>query len=375
MGKLTAIAVKSAKAGRHQDGNGLMLLVKPTGSRSWQLRVQADGKRRDFGLGSATTVTLAEARQKAEQVRKLYKSGIDPVAKRKAERLAQAEIPTFRQAAEAAHEELVSGWRNAKHRADWISSLKAYAFPHIGAVRIDLVDAPMVRDLLFPIWLSKAETARRVRQRVRAVIDWAIAKGFRPSLDLSGVGKGLPKQPKTDNHFRAMPYERLPAFVESTRDKKETMGRSALQFAILTAARSGEVRGATWKEINLKNKEWTIPAERMKPGKEHVVPLSESAIRLLKWASQFGTDVLRDAQEPFDVHGFRSSFKVWAVECTHYPDGVSEVALSHLDDNKVRAAYRRTDFRKLRTQMMEDWAAYIEKGASIGGAETEDDQL
>ena len=384
MGKLTVYGVKAAKTpGTYQDGDGLMLVVKASGSRSWLVRVQADGRRRDFGLGSAKVVSLADAREKAAEVRKLYKDGIDPVAKRKADRMAQTVLPTFKAAAEDAHKELVAGWRNKKHQADWLSSLKSYAFPYIGDTRIDKLDAPAVRDLLLPIWLEKPETARRVRQRVRGVIDWAAAKGYRPALDLSGIRKGLPKQPRSDNHFAAMPYEDIPAFFKRLATADETVGRLALQFTILTAGRSGETRGATWAEVDLEERRWTIPASRMKAGKEHVVPLSDAALVILKKAAGFGksakatifpgkakrplsdmtlSKIMRDMELPYTVHGFRSSFKDWASECTSFPDAVSEAALAHLDANKVRAAYRRTDFMQMRTKLMDAWASHCALG-------------
>lgn len=389
MGKLTALAVKAAtQPGRYQDGDGLMLLVKPSGSRSWQVRLQVDGKRRDFGLGSANSVSLADAREKADAIRKLYRSGVDPVAQKRADKLAKATIPTFRQAATTTHEESKASWRNAKHRKDWLSSLERFAFDALGDTRIDLVTAPMVRDMLLPIWLDRPETARRVRQRVKAVLDWAAAKGFRVPLDMSGINKGLPRQPVTDNHFEAMDYANVPSFVARVRAAPETAGRLALLFTIYTAARSGETRGATWDEIDLEAKEWTIPATRMKGGKEHIVPLSAPAIGILeslkptmsgkKDAPIFTgtrdrplsdmtlTKVMRDMDLTATVHGFRSAFKDWAVESTSFPDAVSEAALAHKDANKVRSAYRRTDFRKMRVDLMAAWAAFVDsKGGDV----------
>jgi integrase len=388
MGKLTALEVKAAtRPGRYQDGDGLMLIVKSATSRSWQVRVQVDGKRRDFGLGSASLVGLAAARDKAEAIRKLYKEGVDPVAKKRADKLAQLEIPTFRKAAETTHEEQKSSWRNLKHRADWLSSLERFAFDAIGDIRVDLIDAPMIRDLLLPIWTTKPETARRVRQRVKGVLDWAAAKGFRPALDISGINKGLPRQPKTDSHFAAMDYANVPAFIEKVGSATETMGRLALQFTILTAVRSGETRGAVWEEFDLEAAEWTIPASRMKGGKAHVVPLSAPALAILKRAAKVKANVkgepvfpgkgrkrlsdmsiskvLRDMGVPVTVHGFRSSFKDWAVESTSFPDAVSEAALAHKDADKVRSAYRRTDFRKMRVDLMAAWANYLTTGGAV----------
>lgn len=381
MGKLTAIAFKNAtKPGRYQDGDGLILVVKASGSRSWLLRVQLDGERRDFGMGSASVVGLAEAREKAARYRKIFKEGGDPAAQEKAERLAKRILPTFKEAATSAHGELVAGWNNKKHRADWLSSLERYAFDKIGDKRIDQIDMPAVRDVLLPVWLERPETARRVKQRVKAVLDWSVGKGFRKSLDLSGLTLSLPKQPKSDNHFAAMPYEDVAAFVTRVKNDTETVGRLALLFTILTAARSGETRGATWKEIDFEAREWNIPASRMKAGVAHIVPLSGAAIAVLERAAELGrksdkpvfpgrggkplsdmtiSKIMRDMEAPYTVHGFRSSFKDWAVESTGFPDAVSEAALAHGDPDKVRAAYRRTDFRKMRVDLMAAWGKYI----------------
>jgi integrase len=388
MGKLTALAVKAAtKPGRYQDGKGLMLIVKDSGGRFWVLRIQAAGKRRDIGLGSAADTTLAVARDKADEIRRLYRAGSDPLAEKHAAKLAIAEIPTFRDAAITAHSEHKGGWRNVKHRADWLSSLERYAFPAIGETRVDLLEAPTIRDILLPIWLDRPETARRVRQRVKLVVDWAAAKGYRQSLDLSGIAKALPRQPKSDNHYAAMPYEEVPAFITALKASGETVSRLALQFLILTAARSGEVRGATWPEIDLGARIWTIPGNRMKASKQHVVPLSDAALTILKRALEIRTrddapifpgtkgqslsdmtllKIMRDRKLPFSVHGFRSAFKTWAVEATSFPDAVSEAALAHIDANKVRAAYSRTDFRQQRTALMAAWATFIgESGGSV----------
>jgi hypothetical protein len=243
VGKLTALAVTAATLPEtYQDGDGMMLSVKPSGSRSWLLRVQVDGMRRDFGLGAAATghVSLSEARAKADVIRQLYKSGVDPVAQKRAEKLARAVIPTFREAASQCHDERQPGWDNIKHQADWLSSIRAYAFPVLADVRIDYIDAPMIRDVLMPIWLNKPETARRVHQRIRTIMGWAASKGLRPALDMTVMDGGLPKQPKRNGHFKAMAYEKVPAFLAEIGAATETVGRLALMFPILTAARSGE---------------------------------------------------------------------------------------------------------------------------------------
>ena len=390
MGKLTALAVKAAtKPGSYQDGEGLMLLVKPSGARSWQVRLQVDGKRRDFGLGSARTVSLGDAREKADGLRKLYRSGVDPVAQKRADKLVKATIPTFRVAAERTHGERKEGWSNGKHNAQWLASLESYVFPALGERRIDTIDAPMIRDVLLLFWLEKPETARRVRQRIVAIMDWAASNAFRPALDLSGISKGLPKQPKRDNHLKAMDYELVPAFMAEVRAANETVGRLALLFTILTAARSGETRGATWEEIDTEAAEWTIPGTRMKAGKEHRVPLSASALAVLERAKVLragiagepifpGKDrkpvsdmtlskVMRDMDLTDTVHGFRSAFKDWASVETTFPDAVSEAALAHIDPNKVRKAYRRTDFRKLRVDLMAAWGSYCDSHGAVEG--------
>jgi integrase len=386
MGNLTALAVKAAiKPGRYQDGRGLMLLVKPSGARTWVLRAQADGKRRDFGLGALVDVGLAEARVKADAIRKQYKSGIDPVEAKRAARAARVTIPTFEEAARMLHGEQEETWRNAKHRAQWLSSLHAYAFPVLGRMRVDQIDGPIVRDALLPIWLEKPETARRVRQRIGAVLDWCYAKGLRPSeAPMRSIGKGLPRQPKRDRHFASMPYENVPALMAKL-SEADSNGRLALRFAILTACRSGEVRGATWEEIDEDAATWTVPAKRMKAGKAHIVPLSEAALAVLERAKAMRTGRQNEPIFPglgrkvmsdmtlskalktadagrFTVHGFRSSFRDWAAEMTGTPGDVVEAALAHTIANRVEAAYRRTNYLDKRRTLMSAWANFL-KGA------------
>lgn len=379
------------KPGTYRDGRGLMLIVRDTGARSWILRLQAAGKRRDYGLGSAFDVTLAEAREKADEVRRLVKAGRDVIGeKREAKRLALA-VPTFQAAAESTHGEQKAGWRNEKHRQDWLSSLRLYAFDQIGQARVDQITPQQIKAVLLPVWLEKPETARRLRQRIRAVMAWAAAEGHCQPLDMTLVDASLPKQPRRDGHFAAMAWGDVPAFFTELR-RGETTGRRALAFTILTAARSGETRGATWGEIDFVSGEWRIPAARMKAGREHVVPLSAPALDILKatkgdkepdpgaiiFAGRKGeavsdmtlTKVMRDMGRAETVHGFRSAFKDWASEATAFPDAVSEAALAHVDGNKTRAAYRRTDFLAKRAQLMTAWAGYLEgkagKVANLG---------
>ena len=270
MAKLTATGVKAAsEPGRYGDGDGLFLLVGRGGGKSWAVRVQKDGNRRDFGLGSASKVPLKLARERAALVRSQVEAGVDPIA----ERRKAAGIPTFRQAAALVHAEHKASWANGKHQAQWLSSLEAYAFPAFGDVSVAHVDAPAVRDALAAIWLQKPETARRLRQRIRTVIDWSLGKGYREApLAMAVIDKALPRQRARVKHHAALPYADLPTFMAKLR-AKETIGRLALEAVILTAARSGEIRFAVWSELDLAASTWTIPAERMKAKRAHVVPL------------------------------------------------------------------------------------------------------
>lgn len=383
MGKLTATAVKAAKEpGRYGDGDGLFLMVGKGGSASWVVRVQKAGKRRDIGLGSAGKVSLAKARTLAGEVRSQVEAGVDPVA----ERRKAAGVPTFRKAAALVHAEHKRNWRNGKHNAQWLQTLETYAFPTIGDMPVSEIEGPAVRDLLAAIWLEKPETARRVRQRVGAVLDWAFSKGYRTTeAPMRSITKGLPRQPRKAGHHAAMPFADVPAFLSKLHEK-ETWGRLALEAAILTAARSGEIRGATWDEIDLEAGLWTVPAERMKAGKPHVVPLSPAAKRLFERAAALRTagakyvfhgaklaqpmsdmtlmKVLRDMGEPFTAHGFRSSFRDWVSEATNFPGELAEAALAHAIENKVEAAYRRGNLLEKRRKLMDAWGAYC---AGAGG--------
>lgn len=385
MGKLTIKNVENSGPGRHADGDGLYLLVKPTGTKSWLLRVQVDGKRRDFGLGSADIVSLKEARLKADEMRKVAKSGLDPIEEReKAKRV----VPTFKVCAIECHTSMKGGWRNEKHRAQWLSTLTAYAFPELGAKRVDQIESQQIVKALAPIWLTKPETASRVRQRIAAVLDYAHSQGFRSTeAPTRSVGKGLPKQPRKDKHLEAMPYEDVPDFMATLREASETVGRKALMFTILAAGRSGEIRGAKWGEINEGRKLWTVPAERMKPGKDHTVPLTEQMLAILAAAKPLTggakdklifpgfkakplsdmtlSKVLRDMDLTCTVHGFRSSFRDWAAERTTFPGEVIEAALSHTIPNKVEAAYKRTDFLEKRRKLMEAWAGFVARKSNV----------
>ena len=374
---------------------GLALQVKQ-GSRAWVLRAVIGGKRRDMGLGPYPDVTLAQAREKAREARELIRGGVDPIerqqAARQALRIAAAAALTFRECAQkyiAAHR---SSWKNVKHAQQWENTLEAYAYPVVGSLLVRDVGLPHVLKILEPIWTEKNETASRLRGRIELVIDWATARGLREGLNPARwrghLDKLLPRPSKVQRgeHHRALPVSEAGAFMARLR-AADGMGARALEFAILTAARSGEVRGATWAEFDLKAGVWTVPASRMKAGKEHRVPLSGAAVDLLKGLPEGKPDeivfkadrggmlsdmtlsaVLRRMAVDAVPHGFRSTFRDWAAERTSYPGEVAEMALAHTIGDKVEAAYRRGDLFEKRRVMMEDWAAFlarVEEPASV----------
>lgn len=374
---------------------GLMLTPTKTGAR-WTLRYVSPTtrKRRDAGLGTFPEVSIPEARDKALAMRKLIDAGADPIDERKREReaatVAAAEL-NFEKAARAKHEELSPGWRNAKHAAQWITTLERYAFPIIGHKKLDAITPRDCADVLTPIWLAKEETARRVRQRMHAVMDWAVAHRHVATNPVTVVDHLLPRQSWKEEHFPAMPWRDIPAFIKLHVADRQPMDvtRAALLFLILTAARSGEVREATWSEISPDFLVWTIPAERMKMRKQHRVPLSAQASALLRALKAQGLDstlifpsrrkpdgmtrtisdmtltkFLRDVNAPSDTdrvataHGFRSSFRDWASEKS-YPRDLAERALAHAIKDETEAAYHRTDLLENRRPMMDTWGAFI----------------
>ena len=396
MGRLTVAGVRAAKPGRHSDGDGLYLYVKPGGARSWLLRVQADGRRRDIGLGSVEvvtragtdlidipllhrkTLTLAEARDKCALLRKAAQAGLDPVAERDKDRRG---IPTFEQATEAAFEALKSKWKPRQQEA-FMSSMRRHAFPLLGARRIAQVDAAAIIDVLKPLMADKIDMGRKVGQRIGLVLNFSHAKGWRSSeMPRAAVAAGLPKGLKGGN-YAAMPYAQVPAFVAKLRAKPATVGRLALLFTILTAARSGEVRHARWSQIDAERKLWRRPGTMMKTSKPHEVTLSDAALAILHKAEPLRADdtndlifpnskgkplsdatlskILRDEGQPFTVHGFRSSFRDWAAEqMPEIPDPVAEAALAHAVPDKVVAAYKRTHFVDMRRGLLEAWCIYV----------------
>ncbi len=279
---LSATFIRSvANAGRYGDGNGLYLIVDPSGAKRWVLRTVVMGKRRDIGLGGLSLVSLAEAREEAARLRKIARQHGDPLVERRKE---QRVVPTFEQAAHEVHKTHSASWKNAKHVQQWINTLQDYVFPIFGNLRVAQVDTPEVLKALSPIWLKKPETARRVRQRIKTVFDWAKAAGFRSGDNpVDGISKVLPKQPDKQVHHAALPYAEVPTFINTLRTTDASKAAQlAFEFLILTATRTNEVISATWNEIDLKNKTWTIPSSRMKATREHRIPLSRRCNEILK---------------------------------------------------------------------------------------------
>lgn len=384
---LNARKVDTAGPGRHGDGRGLFLYVKPTGARSWVLRYQVQGRRRDLGLGPYPDVSLAMARDRAGEARRLIAEGEDPITKKQ-----QAKPKTFREAALELIESKRPGWKNAKHAAQWTSTLEAYVFPKIGAVQVAKIETADVISTLTPIWATKPETANRVRQRVEAVIDYASALGIRsgdnPARWRGHLDHLLPKPKKVRAvvHHPALPHAQISNFMTDLA-KRDGVAARALAFTILTAARSGETRGMTWGEVDLDAKVWTIPAGRMKAAKEHRVPLTDAALALLGLRVEgtpdkaliFGSEakpgkpisdmsmtaVLRRMEHnDITVHGFRSTFRDWAGEATGFPREVIEAALAHGIKDKAEAAYARSDLFDKRRKLMEAWATIAAASAS-----------
>jgi integrase len=402
--RLSTATVKNAKLGKRRDGTprvklyadggGLYLQVTPGSgrtSKSWIFRYASlAGKERFMGLGSLDTVSLAEARAKAADWRKLREQGKDPIDVRKAQRalaaVERAKAMTFDQCAEhyiAAHR---AGWRNPKHAAQWKSTLATYASPVFGNLPVGSIDVGLVIKVIEPIWATKPETASRVRGRIEAVLDWAAARGFREA-DNPARWKGrlenlLPRRStvRAVQHHAALPYIEISDFMHSLRERDAIAGR-ALEFAVLTAARTGEVLGAKWSEIDFKAGTWTVPAERMKSNREHRVPLANAAVVVLKHMHKvrendyvFPGDrratlsnmallmlLRRMGRDDLTAHGFRSTFRDWAAERTNFPNEVVEMALAHAIAGKAEAAYRRGDLIEKRRQLMDDWAAYCEQ--------------
>jgi integrase len=386
--RITALHVaKLTRAGRYAVGDGAYLQISQWGTKAWIFRYQRDGRQRHMGLGPASLITLAEARERAREARRALLDGADPLTAKR-ERRAQARLQaakgvTFKQAAERMMASHGAAWRNPKHRQQWKNTLSTYVYPHFGELSVAAVDTGLVLKVLELIWTAKPETAGRVRGRIESVLDWAKARGYRegenPARWRGHLDKLLPNRRKVRRvrNDPAMPSAQLPAFMAELRGRSCVSAR-ALEFAILTAARTGEVIGARWPEIDLQAGVWTVPATRMKAGKEHRVPLSARAVELLSALPHEGEFVfmggragkplsnmamleLMRGMKPgpgYVPHGFRSTFRDWAAECTSHPSEVVEMALAHAIESKVEAAYRRGDLFEKRRQLLDDWARY-----------------
>ncbi|MEM1360413.1 MAG: integrase arm-type DNA-binding domain-containing protein [Pseudomonadota bacterium] len=382
-GKLTKRRVATLGPGRHGDGNGLYLVVDPSGARRWIVRVTVKGQknrkggplRTDFGLGGADVVTLAEARVKALDYRRMAKSGKNP------RHSAKTAIPSFEEIARQVHLERLPTWKNAKHADQWISTLETYAFPQIGRLPVSDIGQPEVLACLSPIWTEKSETARRLAQRIGTVLDVARSKGYRAGENPVAAIKAanvLPKIPKKAKHHAAMRWQDVPTLYADL-SGRTAMAAKALMFICLTASRTREVLLARWDEIDAEARLWTVPPERMKGGETHRVPLSNAALAILEPLRAMKSDMVFEGQkrhkplsnmamlmllrrmgvEGVTVHGFRSTFRVWASEVAHVPREVAELSLAHKIGSEVERAYFRSDLLDQRRALMERWARFV----------------
>ena len=379
---LTVRAVQAARPGdrtrRIADGGGLYLLVSPSGSKSWVLRTVIQGKRRDLGLGGVTLVSLAEAREQAIRLRKIARAGGDPFDERRRER---RHVPSFETAARQVHASHAAGFRNEKHRKQWLSSLSG-TVGAFGTKRVDAITSADILSVLSPQWLVKPETSRRVLQRLRVIFDWCKAQGYCAGDNpTQGLTKVLPRHRGSQKHHPALPYREVPAFLRALQgsDASESV-KLAFEFMILCAARTGEILRATWDEIEFDSHTWTIPGSRMKAGVKHRVPLSPRCLEILDRATALSAGgeyvfPARSATKPLSnmvflmmlrrmglhditAHGFRSSFRDWTEERTNFPRAVCEAALAHTVRDKTEAAYRRTDLFDRRRDLMESWSRF-----------------
>jgi integrase len=393
IGKLTALKVDKAKRpGMYGDGGGLYLRVTHDGAKNWVFRFMLNGRPRWMGMGPLHTVHLAEARKRAGEHRLRRHDGIDPIEARRAERqqarLDAAKAVTFKECAESYIKAHRAGWRNGKHAAQWQATLATYAEPVIGKLSVQAIDTGLVLKVLEPIWTAKPETAGRVRGRIESILDWAKVRGYRagenPARWRGHLDKLLPARGKVQKveHHAAMPYAALPAFLIKLRGQEGIAAR-ALEFAILTAARTGETIGARWPEFDLLDKTWTVPPERMKAGRAHRVPLSARALAILKEMQllrpagdadgyvfpggkagrplsnmAFLMLLRRMGHADLTAHGFRATFKTWASECTGVQNEIVEASLAHVIGSKVEQAYRRGDLFERRRRLMQQWATF-----------------
>ena len=382
MAHLTAARVKNAGVGKHYDGQGLFLRVYESGAKCWVLRVTVDGRRREIGLGGWPVVSLADARAKAFELRAAAAGGRDPVAEKR-----RGDIPTFREAAKKVLEANRARWRSDRTAVLWWASLENHAFAIIGDMAVDRISQSDVLRCVEPMWATRTETARKVRQRIRTVLRWCQAHGY-VQFNMAGevIDGALPPMPRVKSHFRSLPYTEVAEALETVAGSGASVSaKLCLGFAVLTAARSGEARNATWDEIDFKEREWRIPAERMKAASEHRVPLSDAALEVLDWAKDCHdgsnlvfpsplkpgrplsdmtlTKILRDTglADRATVHGFRASFRTWALEQTDAPWAVAEAALAHSLGDSTQQAYIRGDAYTKRRKLMGQWAQYLKR--------------
>ena len=387
--KLTALTVsKMSKSGVYGDGAGLFIRVTEGGSKHWIHRFSLRGKAHWMGLGPYPEITLDQARQATLDARRLRLKGVNPITDRDAENARKHGAISFQECADQYIASHRTGWKNPKHADQWVNTIATYCGPIIGKLPVNEVTVGFVMRVLEPIWTTKAETAGRVRGRIESILDWAKVRGYREG-DNPARWKGqldhlLPNSSRVKRitHHAALGYTEMGVFMGKLRQQAGN-GARALEYAILTACRSGEVRLARWEEIDLKSRVWVIPGERMKAGKEHRVPLSDAAIAVLNQMEKIGqliflgrgegkplsdmslTAVLRRMERgDLTAHGFRSTFRDWASESTAYPRDVAEMALAHSIGDKVEAAYRRGDLFTKRTRMMEDWARFCNQTQS-----------
>lgn len=377
--RLSAQTVRALNTpGLHGDGNGLYLKVDLSGAKRWIQRIVIEGKRRDLGIGPLSLVSLAEAREKALENRKLARAGGDPLAAKKR----SMDVLTFKAAAVKVHDLSKPTWRNDKHGDQWINTLTTYVFPVFGSKRVDTVTSADVLAALSPIWNSHPETARRVKQRMGSVFKWAVANGWRTDNPAEAIGNALPKHDRSKvKHREALPYDAVAAAIRKVRSSEAgTATKLAFEFLLLTATRSGETREAVWSEIDLDKAIWTVPAARMKAKKLHRVPLPPRCLDILQEAAALKRDgdnlvfpgtkdkkplsdmtlskLMKDLGIAAVPHGFRSSFRDWAGEQTHHPREVIEFALAHVIKDKAEAAYARSDLFEKRRTLMEDWCNF-----------------
>lgn len=382
-GKLTKKLVENLGPGRHGDGNGLYLVVDPSGARRWIVRVTVKGQknrqgaplRTDFGLGGADVVTINQARERALEYRRMAKQGLNPRF------YAQREIPTFEEFAQQVHIDRIPTWKNAKHGQQWINTLRDYAFPKIGRMPLDSIDQPEVMMCLSPIWTEKHETAKRLAQRIKIVLDVAKSRGFRtgenPVTAIKDAG-ALPKVKAKPKHHKAMRWQDVPAFYSELKTRN-AMSAKALRFTCLTGSRTSEVLRMRWEELDFIDNVWTCPDERMKNGSEHRVPLTAEMLAIIEPLKAMQSEYVFEGQkrhrplsnmsmlmllrrmgvEGVTVHGFRSTFRDWASEMANAPREVAEMSLAHQVGSDVERAYARSDLLEKRRALMRDWSAYL----------------